>query len=177
MKLYSAMYGDWHPMDMFFPQATCVVVSKEGLMDEPGFLILHGGADIDPALYKRGRSSKSHHRGFNGRDDIEMALIREAQNKIYSVDNIDYSAYYNEELSVRFNEEFREGDNVDDVKALVFLQSVEGFSESKNLIDSRYSTAIDLNVNEFLHDFNKMLLKDPILNDVFAFTSKGLEAE
>lgn len=81
MKLYSAMYGDWHPMDMFFPQATCVVVSQEGLMDEPGFLILHGGVDIDPALYKRGRSSKSHHRGFNGRDDIEMALIREAQNK------------------------------------------------------------------------------------------------
>ncbi len=28
-----------------------------------------------------------------------------------------------------------------------------------------------------MHDFNKILLKDPILNDVFAFTSKGLEAK
>lgn len=109
--------------------------------------------------------------------DFNLLHVGDNSYKIYSVDNIDYSAYYNEELSVRFNEEFREGDNVDDVKALVFLQSVEGFSESKNLLDSRYSTAIDLKVNEFLHDFNKMLLKDPVLNDVFAFTSKGLEAK
>ena len=80
MKLYSALYRDFHPLDVFFPKASCAVVDKPGQMDQPGILILHGGTDIQPSLYGKGRSSRTYDGAFQ-RDAIEWELIKEAKEK------------------------------------------------------------------------------------------------
>jgi len=82
MNLYSAIYRNWHPLDTFFPEAECSVVNHPDDMQGPGILIVHGGADISPALYGKGRS----HRTFaedhpSHRDSIEWALMHSAKQK------------------------------------------------------------------------------------------------
>lgn len=82
MKLYSAIYSGFHPLDVFFPDATCVTVTKPEQMDEPGILIIHGGQDISPSLYNKRTShltwasdNPSH------RDVIEWELIKAAKER------------------------------------------------------------------------------------------------
>lgn len=82
MKIYSAIYPGFHPLDTFFPDAECVTVTKPEEMDEPGILIIHGGADISPSLYKRKLSTRTWASDVpSNRDQLEWALINSAKEK------------------------------------------------------------------------------------------------
>lgn len=79
MKLYSAIWGDFHPLSVFFPEAPTKVVNDPEDFEGPGILILHGGQDIAPSLYKKGRSRWSGADTHpSARDLIEWALMKEA---------------------------------------------------------------------------------------------------
>ncbi len=80
MKLYSGLYSSFHPLDCFFPNAEQVIAHKPSDLDGPGILILHGGSDISPSLYNKGRSRLT----FAGeapsqRDKAEWELLQEAK--------------------------------------------------------------------------------------------------
>lgn len=80
MKIYSAVYNGFHPLDCFFPEATCEVVTKPEELNEPGFLIIHGGADISPSLYNREVDKRTYADSVpSRRDTIEFNLIKRAQ--------------------------------------------------------------------------------------------------
>ncbi len=50
--IYSALYSGFHPLDTWFPHATCVAVDHVNqLTEQEAILILHGGSDISPTLY------------------------------------------------------------------------------------------------------------------------------
>ena len=79
MKLYSALYDCFHPFDIFGIFNDCIVVSNPQDFDGPGMLIVHGGADISPALYNKRRSRRT---GADDqpsrRDQMEWDLMQEA---------------------------------------------------------------------------------------------------
>jgi len=81
MKLYSAKYAFWHPLDVFYPKAKCVDVTKPEELDEPGILIVHGGGDIHPSLY--GEVNKGSYVGDvpSSRDTMEWELMKVAARK------------------------------------------------------------------------------------------------
>lgn len=82
MKLYSAFYREFHPLNTFFPEYQCKVVNTPDDLDGPGILILHGGSDIHPSLYNKGRSHMSG--AFDKptpRDKAEWALMQKAKEK------------------------------------------------------------------------------------------------
>lgn len=82
MKLYSAIYHEFHPLDLFFPDAVRKVVVRPSDLDEPGILILHGGADIHPSLYNKGRSFRSGASYLpSQRDNTEWELLKAAKDK------------------------------------------------------------------------------------------------
>ena len=97
--------------------------------------------------------------------------------KIYTVSNIDYNKYYNDDMRNDFLDSFEEGDNVDEVKALVVMRSLSPVSLKSVGIDSRYYRDVSVEYENFLTDFNKLLLKNEGLNDMFSFTENGLEAK
>ena len=97
--------------------------------------------------------------------------------KIYTVSNIDYNEYYNDDMRNDFLDSFEEGDNVDEVKALVVMRSLSPVSVKLNEIDSRYYRDVSIEYEDFLTNFNKLLLKNEGLNDMFSFTENGLEAK
>lgn len=97
--------------------------------------------------------------------------------KIYTVSNIDYNEYYNEDMRDDFLDSFEEGNNVDEVKALVVMRSLSPVSVKLNEIDSRYYRDVSIEYEDFLTNFNKLLLKNEGLNDMFSFTENGLEAK
>ena len=97
--------------------------------------------------------------------------------KIYTVSNIDYNEYYNDDMRNDFLDSFEEGDNVDEVKALVVMRSLSPVSLKSVGIDSRYYRDVSVEYENFLTDFNKLLLKNEYLNDMFSFTENGLEAK
>lgn len=97
--------------------------------------------------------------------------------KIYTVSNIDYNEYYNDDMRNDFLDSFEEGDNVDEVKALVVMRSLSPVSLKSVGIDSRYYRDVSVEYENFLTDFNKLLLKNEGLNDMFSFTENGLEAK
>ena len=97
--------------------------------------------------------------------------------KIYTVSNIDYNEYYNEDMRDDFLDSFEEGNNVDEVKALVVMRSLSPVSVKLNEIDSRYYRDVSVEYENFLTDFNKLLLKNEYLAEMFSFTENGLEAK
>ena len=97
--------------------------------------------------------------------------------KIYTVSNIDYNKYYNDDMRNDFLDSFEEGDNVDEVKALVVMRSLSPVSLKSVGIDSRYYRDVSVEYENFLTDFNKLLLKNEGLNYIFSFTENGLEAK
>ena len=97
--------------------------------------------------------------------------------KIYTVSNIDYNEYYNDDMRNDFLDSFEEGDNVGEVKALVVMRSLSPVSLKSVGIDSRYYRDVSVEYENFLTDFNKLLLKNEGLNDMFSFTENGLEAK
>jgi putative glutamine amidotransferase len=80
MKLYSALYADFYPLEVFFPDAIKKVVDVPTDLDGPGILILHGGADISPSLYGQTVSAHTYAGARpSRRDEMELALLKEAQ--------------------------------------------------------------------------------------------------
>lgn len=79
MNLYSGLYDSFHPLDIFFPKAGQVVAREPSDLQGPGILIIHGGADISPSLYNKGRSRRTYADEVPSyRDKAEWALIQEA---------------------------------------------------------------------------------------------------
>ena len=97
--------------------------------------------------------------------------------KIYTVSNIDYNEYYNDDMRNDFLDSFEEGDSVDEVKALVVMKSLSLVSLKSVGIDSRYYRDVSVEYENFLTDFNKLLLKNEYLAEMFSFTENGLEAK
>jgi putative glutamine amidotransferase len=82
MKLYSVLYNHFHPLNAFFPDWECCVIDSPNAIDEPGILIIHGGSDISPSLYNKGRSSASGASSWpSRRDAIEWACLHGAKEK------------------------------------------------------------------------------------------------
>lgn len=80
MRLVSALYDDFYPfhvLDMW----DSFIVTKEPKDLLPGdVLIVWGGADISPALYNKGRSSKSYAESTpSRRDTLEWELMKQAK--------------------------------------------------------------------------------------------------
>ncbi len=80
MRLVSAIWDDCHPFDNLpFITGTCSVVEPEKLL-KGDILIVHGGEDINPALYGKGRSSMSGaSHEISRRDRIEWDLMKRAK--------------------------------------------------------------------------------------------------
>lgn len=81
MKLYSALYHDFHPFDKFFPDADKEVVNAKSIMEAPGLLIIHGGSDIHPSLYGRKNEHSSVGHAPSPRDQAEVLLFTQAVQK------------------------------------------------------------------------------------------------
>lgn len=80
MRLVSGLYPDFHPfydLDMF---ESCVCVGNPEELQQGDVLIIHGGADISPSLYGKGRSSRGWGRLEPSRRDAqEWALMQRAK--------------------------------------------------------------------------------------------------
>lgn len=85
MKLYSILYRDWSPLNVFYPQAECVVLTENSQLKEPGIVISWGGGDIHPSLY--GRDNQASHVGArpSDRDLIEQRFLIEAVEKKFPI--------------------------------------------------------------------------------------------
>jgi len=82
LKIYSALYNHFHPLDVFFPNWECTCIDSPEEIDAPGVLILHGGSDISPSLYNKGRSSKTRaDETPSRRDMVEWECLRGAKEK------------------------------------------------------------------------------------------------
>ena len=53
MRLYSALYNEFYPFDLFLPEWKKIVVNPEDTLEGPGALIIWGGSDIHPSFYLR----------------------------------------------------------------------------------------------------------------------------
>jgi putative glutamine amidotransferase len=74
--IYSALYVSHDPFDLNMP-IKAIVEPKE--LKKGGILLLHGGADISPAIYKRPLSKYSHAQDtLSQRDELEVELTQEA---------------------------------------------------------------------------------------------------
>jgi putative glutamine amidotransferase len=80
MRLVSALYDDFGPFPLLNSVKSMDVVSEVKELSSEDILIVHGGADIHPSLYNKGRSSKSgaYGNGPSNRDKIEWALMQAA---------------------------------------------------------------------------------------------------
>jgi len=84
MILYSVIWACFHPLDKFFPDAQQVVVHGPEDITGPGVIIFHGGEDISPTAYKKGRSRFSGaSEWLSPRDKRELTIMNKAiQNKL-----------------------------------------------------------------------------------------------
>jgi len=85
MKLASALYGSYHPFDSMmlaenkpmFDDFLCV--KKPDQLTTDMALLVHGGADISPSLYRKKVSSYTQaEASFSARDFAEWQLMKEA---------------------------------------------------------------------------------------------------
>lgn len=77
MRLFSALYESHDPFSMF--EAVDYVKSPEELTKD-GVLMLHGGADISPTIYKHKVSKYCHaDERLTIRDEKEIAFIKQAK--------------------------------------------------------------------------------------------------
>lgn len=81
MRLVSAIWADFHPFNALNSIDECVSFSDPDLLAAGDILIVHGGADISPALYNKGLSS----RGAGAwpepdrRDSVEWSMMQAAK--------------------------------------------------------------------------------------------------
>lgn len=79
MRLVSAIWAEFHPFDTLPFIDDCVAVRDPADLETGDILVLHGGEDISPALYNKGRSSLSGADNTpSKRDRIEWGLIGRA---------------------------------------------------------------------------------------------------
>ena len=77
MKLFSALYG--YDQDPFGLIDKVTTVENPQDLTEDGVLLLHGGADISPSIYKQKSISRCHAMDKPSyRDEQEMALVNQA---------------------------------------------------------------------------------------------------
>lgn len=80
MRLVSAIWPHFHPFDNLAVFTDYVSFSDPDLLVKGDVLIVHGGADISPALYNKGRSSRGHgDLEPDMRDRTEWALMCRAK--------------------------------------------------------------------------------------------------
>lgn len=81
MRLVSAIYGDFAPFDILPGIQQCSVVHYPDDLQAKDILLVWGGQDIHPSLYKKGRSSFSgaNREGPSIRDQLEWDLMQRAQ--------------------------------------------------------------------------------------------------
>lgn len=79
MRLMSACWDDFHPFDTLPFITDCDVAHDPDDLRAGDILIVHGGADIHPSLYNKGRSRMSGAgHGPSQRDIIEWELMKRA---------------------------------------------------------------------------------------------------
>lgn len=76
MKLYSVIYGSHDPFGLF---EKVEVVNHPKQCTEFGAILLHGGADISPSIYKQRPNKYCHAEPVpSHRDAVEMAFVKHA---------------------------------------------------------------------------------------------------
>jgi len=79
MRLVSALYEDFGPFNLLNGVNSFATVQDASELQEGDILIVHGGADIHPSLYNKGRSSKSGAYDVpSRRDQMEWGLMNRA---------------------------------------------------------------------------------------------------
>lgn len=79
MRLISALWADFHPFDNLPGVTDCVTAEEPDDLQAGDVLIVHGGGDIHPSLYGKGRSRMSGaDNAPNRRDRVEWALMKRA---------------------------------------------------------------------------------------------------
>lgn len=78
MKLYSALYQEFHPFDQILPEWEPIVVGPENELKDPGALIIWGGGDIHPSLYLRDNVGSHVGHALSQRDAAEAKLFTKA---------------------------------------------------------------------------------------------------
>ena len=82
MILYSGLYDDFYPFDIFWPEAKKITATIKADLDQgPGWLIIWGGGDIHPSLYGHPNIATYSHAKPSQRDIIEWELMNEAVKK------------------------------------------------------------------------------------------------
>jgi putative glutamine amidotransferase len=81
MRLVSAIYNDFYPFEALDLFDDFIATTNPDDLNPGDVLVVWGGDDISPVLYKHGRSSRSHawHQGMSKRDAIEWALMQKAR--------------------------------------------------------------------------------------------------
>lgn len=81
MRLVSALYHDSGPFHLLNGVKDFTTVETPAELQQGDCLILHGGSDIHPGYYHKGRSSYSGASAMpSGRDRTEWALMQQAKN-------------------------------------------------------------------------------------------------
>lgn len=78
VKVYSALYSMFNPLNRFFPEAECVKVVAGSKLEAPGILVIHGGSDIHPSIYGRPNEASYVGNSPSPRDQAEMKLFLDA---------------------------------------------------------------------------------------------------
>jgi putative glutamine amidotransferase len=81
-RLVSAIYADYHPFNQLkgVARTACYGKHDEEVFQQNDILVVHGGADISPSLYNKGRSYYSGaHSTPSRRDAIEWKLMQQAK--------------------------------------------------------------------------------------------------
>lgn len=79
MKLASAIYGSFHPFDKFGLFTSFAAVKHPAELRDADALVVWGGADIHPSLYKDVNTHSGVGDTPSVRDEIEWALMQQAK--------------------------------------------------------------------------------------------------
>lgn len=79
LRIVSCLYSDFHPWDTYYPEAECVTSTNPNDLKSGDILVVHGGADISPSLYKKKKSRETFADDRpSARDMIEWAMMEHA---------------------------------------------------------------------------------------------------
>lgn len=109
--------------------------------------------------------------------EFNLLSVGDNMYKIYTVVIGDYSSLYDESMRGDYLDNFSEFDDSDSVKVLTVVKSIEQVDGRVVELDSRYLREFNLDYEDFVTRFNKLLLKNAYLNSVFSFTENGIEAK
>lgn len=78
MRVYSALFNDFYPLNTWYPEATLKRVSLPHELNHPGILVIWGGEDIHPSLYGRPNRGSYVSATPSSRDVSEWNLMQRA---------------------------------------------------------------------------------------------------